>query len=124
MPGLQDRVRPVDDDAGNLHLRRHDRDARDRHGDDAQLGSSIRRCRSAAVWWLRTAPGPARSRAAQSTVSRAGSPEKAAYTPVAAAAIGRCVPGPHRLGVDAHVWTLTPRDGGRLSLEALREHFG
>ena len=46
-----------------------------------ELGSSIRPCRSAAVWWLRTAPGPARSRAAQSTVSRVGSPEKAAYTP-------------------------------------------
>jgi hypothetical protein len=45
------------------------------------LGSSIRPCRSAAVWWLRTASGPARSKAAQSTVSRAGSPEKATYTP-------------------------------------------
>jgi hypothetical protein len=33
-------------------------------------------------------------------------------------------PRPHRLGVDAHVLTLTPRDGGRLSLEALRERFG
>jgi hypothetical protein len=33
-------------------------------------------------------------------------------------------PGPHRLRVDPHVLTLTPRDGGRLSLEALREQFG
>jgi hypothetical protein len=33
-------------------------------------------------------------------------------------------PGSHRLRIDAHVLTLTPRDGGRLSLEALRERFG
>jgi len=44
----------------------------------AELGSSIRPCRSAAVWWLRTAPGPARSSAAQSIVSREGSPENVA----------------------------------------------
>jgi hypothetical protein len=43
---------------------------------------------------------------------------------VAAAAIGRFVPGSASSRVDAHVWTLTPRDGGRLSLEALRERFG
>ena len=42
------------------------------------LGSLIRPCRSAAVWWLRTAPGPARSSAAHSAVSRVGSPEKLA----------------------------------------------
>jgi hypothetical protein len=47
----------------------------------SELGSSIRPWRSAAVWWLKVASGPARSRAAQSTVSREGSPEKAAYTP-------------------------------------------
>src|SRR6185437_6637660 len=89
------------------------------------LGSSISPCRSAAVWWLRTAPGPARSRAAQSTVSRAGSPEKAAYTP----RCSRChrplrTAGPHRLRVDAHILTLSPGDGGGLSLKALRERFG
>jgi len=32
--------------------------------------------------------------------------------------------GPHRLGVDAHVLTLSPRNGGGLSLKALRERFG
>jgi hypothetical protein len=42
------------------------------------LGLSIRPWRSAAVRWLKTASGPARSRAAQSTVSRVGSPEKVA----------------------------------------------
>jgi hypothetical protein len=54
------------------------------------LGSSIRPCRSAAVWWLRVASGPARSRAAHSVVSRAGCPENDAYTPVEGAAICRC----------------------------------
>ena len=42
------------------------------------LGPSVRPWRSAAVWWLSTASGPARSRAAHSIVSRPGSPEKAA----------------------------------------------
>ena len=79
MPGPQDRIRPMDDDAGNLHSRRAPR-CRDRDRDDGARLSS-RPCRSAAVWWLRTASGPARSRAAHSTVSRAGSPEKVAYTP-------------------------------------------
>jgi hypothetical protein len=33
-------------------------------------------------------------------------------------------PGPHGLGVDAQVQTLTPCDGGRLDLQVLREGFG
>jgi len=33
-------------------------------------------------------------------------------------------PAAHRTRVDAHLITLTPGDGGRLDLEALRERFG
>ena len=43
--------------------------------------------------WCSAAPGPARSTAAQSTVSRAGSPAKAAYTARAAAASDHCEHG-------------------------------
>jgi hypothetical protein len=42
------------------------------------LGLSTRPCTSAAVSWLRTAPGPARSTAAHSRASRGGTPLNAA----------------------------------------------
>jgi hypothetical protein len=50
--------------------------------------------------------------------------ESGVYTSLQPLPSAASYPGPHRLGVDAQVLTLTPRDGGRLSLEALRERFG
>ena len=50
--------------------------------------------------------------------------EGGVYAPLQPLPSAASYPGPHRLRVDAHVLTLTPRDGGRLSLEALQERFG
>ena len=123
MPRLQDRVRPVDDYAGNLHLRRMT-GCRDRHGDDGTrlvnqavpLGRSL-------VAQNRTGTGL--EQGGPEYCLPGGVPgEGGVYPSLQPLPSAAAYPGPHRLGVDAHVWTLTPRDGGRLSLEALREHFG
>src|SRR5258705_14022822 len=93
----------------------------------SELGPSIRPCRSAAVWWLRTAPGPARSRARPqhrlpcgfTGMDRINAP----LEPLPATAAH---PGTHRTRVDASPGALTAGNGSTLDRQqftGLRRHF-